>query len=194
MSQDNVEVIKKLADSMVANFNQNHATHENTLGIIKHSLPEWKTMLNNNGYALVGVNVYLQAQLENAQRRRLKTEFEQHGFKYENIGEPLTHDDTLTNILSNNSSSVNVAQSGGSPYLSHPELDMRGTPLEKFYIDEEELNATNTHKADNRNDYQLSLRFSPSMAGPKLKDRVVYKPGIKPPAPAPRIDLRIRPR
>ena len=73
------------------------------------------------------------------------------------------------------------------------QLDVRGMPLQRFYIYDNELEKTADSRNDNRNDYQLSLKFSPQIDSPRLKDRAVYKPGEKPPAPIPRMDLTIRP-
>lgn len=166
-----------------------------TLETVQQSLAQWQELTVQHGFELVGVNIYLPSQLALAQREALKQQFLQHGFHYENVGEQLTAESSPS-LTTGVEATANNTAAGGSNYIPHPELDMRGMPLQRFYLDEQELTATNTDKSrtESSNDYQLSLRFSPSPGeGTKLKDKVVYKPGAKPPAPTPRIDLTIRP-
>jgi hypothetical protein len=171
------------------------------LGIIQQYLPNWQKLSREQGFNLVGIEVYLPRELENAQRNNLKHEFTKQGFKYENLGEELINDQSVANTNKLANFNPNSAAKSGVVVTPHPELDMRGMPLEKFYLEEDKLQNQATLQAtkqtrntkDATNDYQLSLRFSPKMEGPKLKDRAVYKPGEKPPAPTPRIDFRIRP-
>ena len=161
----------------------------NVLGVVQEQLHEWQQLTKDNGFSLVGIDLYLPDQLANAQRLLLKTEFAARGFQYEEQNSPIknTYDATLGNTA------LDSANPGGASVTSHPELNVRGMPLQRFYIYDDELEKTANSSNDNRNDYQLSLKFSPQIDSPRLKDRAVYRPGEKPPTPMPRMDLTIRP-
>ena len=180
-----------LAASIFNRANAKLAGNENAnvLGVVQEQLHEWQQLTKDNGFSLVGIDLYVPDQLANAQRLLLKTEFAARGFQYEEQNSPVknTYDATLSNTA------LDSANPGGASVTSHPELNVRGMPLQRYYIYDDELEKTANSSNDNRNDYQLSLKFSPQIDSPRLKDRAVYKPGEKPPAPIPRMDLTIRP-
>ncbi len=196
---------EQLADTILKEVNVSldaSGDSKHMLGVVNQSLTAWKQLSRDHGFEIVGIDVYLPEQLAEAQRKLLKDAFARQGFKFENIGqERLVNDHNMEMTQGLDSHKSDPQESGGSAYKSHPEIDVRGMPLQRFYIDadilQEQAESRTTNKANNKeankNELKLSLKFSPKMEGPKLKDRAVYKPGDKPPAPTPRMDITLRP-
>ena len=190
---------QKLADAIYKGVDDDFGDvrhNEHTLHVVRESLQQWQELSRRHGFELVGVDVYLSAQLEYAQREALKRGFKKRGFQYEDIGMQPTLDSNQTMGSRLDGSDSRATLGGGSPYTSHPEIDARGMPLQRFYISEEDLKDTvdSSDKTDSKNDHQLTLKFSPRMQGQKLKDVAVHKLGAKPPAPMPGIALTLRPK
>jgi hypothetical protein len=192
---------QQFADAIYQGVDDNfgHANNnENTLSVVLNSLQQWQELSRKHGFELVGVDLRLSAQLEQEQREALKRGFRKRGFQYEEINEQFARDLSQNREVKLESSDLRSAVRGGGP-TPHPDMDTRGMPmpLQRFFISEEELRDTSSskEKTDNRDDYQLSLKFSPQprMDGKKLKDIAVYKLGAKPPAPMPGISFTLRP-
>ena len=188
-----MEPIEQLAQEIFdgTNLALRDARAKDVLQVARDSLTSWKKLSSERGFQLVGVSVYLPEELAYTQRELLKEEFAKLGFEYDNVGENPTN-------INKNTVNTELKESycaQGVSVSPHPEFEPRGTPLQKFYIDPDKLQKESnlSQSNDNKNDHKISLRFSPKMDAPKLKDKAVYKPGVKPSAPMPRMDLTIRP-